>query len=298
VPKLSLFELTGKSALVTGGAVGLGRAAAHALAMAGANVAIVDINEEVGIRTAASIRSEFGVRSVFVHCDISEGPEIERMTNDVVKALGRVDIAVNNAGLGLPEGNGENLAALEWERILRINLTGVFLCAQAQARYMISQLPPGGKIINVGSMYGLIAGGNVAYNTSKAGVIHLTRSLAAEWGRFNINVNCVSPSWVMTPGMIETPESVRAQIREVTPMGHVQRPQDIHGAIIYLASAASDFVTGHNLVVDGGHTLNTWFKPFTPYGRQVPPRVTPEEETAETMKDLKVLGGAGDHRDE
>jgi len=285
---LSLFNLSGKSALVTGGAMGLGRAMATALARAGANVAIVDVNETVGEKTAATIRA-YGVDSFFIRCDVSEQRQIARMTEAVVGRFGRLDIGVNNAGYGLPEGGSETLDLSDWNRVMAVNLTGVFLCAQAQAQCMLRQSPVGGKIINTASMYGIIAGGNVAYNTSKAGVIHLTRSLAAEWGRYNINVNCISPSWVITPGMIETPPEVLAQIREVTPMGHVQRPEDLHGPVLFLASAASDFVTGHNLVVDGGHTVNTWFKPFTPLTREIAPRVAPDAELAETLIDLEAL---------
>jgi NAD(P)-dependent dehydrogenase (short-subunit alcohol dehydrogenase family) len=289
---LSLFDLTGKNALVTGGAMGLGRACADALAMAGANVAIVDINEAVGERTAASIRAR-GTDSFFVRCDVADKVQVTGMAAAVVRRFGRLDIGINNAGYGLPEGGSETLDLAAWERLMAVNLTGVFLCAQAQAQEMIKQSPAGGKIINTASMYGIIAGGNVAYNTSKAGVIHLTRSLAAEWGRFNINVNCISPSWTLTPAMLEeTPPEVRRQIREVTPMGHVQRPEDIHGPVLFLASRASDFVTGHNLVIDGGHTLNTWFKPFTPLERTVPPRVSPDAEAAHALEDMEAIRAA------
>jgi NAD(P)-dependent dehydrogenase (short-subunit alcohol dehydrogenase family) len=172
---------------------------------------------------------------------------------------------------------------------MAVNLTGVFLCAQAQAQHMIRQSRPEGKIINTASMYGVIAGGNCSYNAAKAGVIHLTRSLASEWGRFNINVNCISPSWTMTPGMIKISPEFRARMREVTPMGHVQRPEDLYGAVLYLASRASNFVTGHNLIVDGGHTLNTW---LTPLKRSVSPRVSAEEEVFEALKDLEAAGVA------
>ena len=283
-----LFSLAGKGALVTGGAMGLGRACAEALAMAGANVAIVDINEGMGERTAASIRAR-GVDSFFVHCDVVDKAQVQQMTARVCARLGRLDIGVNNAGFGLSPGGAEDLEEQDWNRVIAVNLTGVFLCAQAQARAMVKQSPTEGKIINMASMYGVIAGGNCSYNAAKAGVIHLTRTLAAEWGRFNINVNCISPSWTMTPGMIDTPPEIRAQIREVTPMGYVQRPEDVQGAVIFLASHASNYVTGHNLVVDGGHTLNTWFKPWIPQGRTLPPRVSPEQEMTEAHKDAHSL---------
>lgn len=281
---LSLFDLTGKSALVTGGAMGLGRASATVLATAGANVAIVDMNEKVGLRTAASIR-ELGVDAFFVRCDVADREQVQAMTDAVVKRFGRLDIGVNNAGYTVP-GGSETLQQSDWDRVMAVNLTGAFFCAQAQAQQMIKQTPTEGKIINIASMYGSIAGGNVSYNASKAGVIHMTRTLASEWGRFNINVNCISPSWTMTPAMISTPPEVRARMREVTPLGHVQRPEDLYGPVLFLASNASNYVTGHDLVVDGGHTVNTWLEPLS---RSIPPRVSPEQEVIEALKDLEVI---------
>jgi NAD(P)-dependent dehydrogenase (short-subunit alcohol dehydrogenase family) len=290
VTNLALFDLTGKTALVTGGAVGLGRACAQALAMGGANVAVVDVNEEVGRQTAASLETQC-VNSMFLRCDVSDKRQVQDMTAAVVARFGRLDIGVNNAGFGIDLIGSEVLEQSAWDRVLNVNLTGAFLCAQAQAQQMIRQSPTEGKIINIASIYGQIAGGNSSYNAAKAGVIHLTRSLAAEWGKFNINVNCISPSWTMTPSLINISSEIRARMREVTPMGHVQRPEDIHGAVLYLASKASNFVTGHNLVVDGGHTLNTW---LTPLLRSVPPRVSPDEETIEALKDLKALNASRD----
>jgi NAD(P)-dependent dehydrogenase (short-subunit alcohol dehydrogenase family) len=285
---LSIFNLTGKAALVTGGAMGLGRACATALAMGGANVAIIDLHETLGRKTAAAMREQ-GVDAFFVRCDVSDKRQVQDMTAEVVERFGRLDIGINNAGFGLTKGGSEVLAQDEWERVISVNLTGTFLCAQTQARYMIRQRPTEGKIINIASMYGTIAGGNCSYNAAKAGVIHLTKTLAAEWGAFNINVNCISPSWVMThTNLMATPSELRARMREVTPMGHVQRPQDIHGAVIYLASRASNFVTGHNLIVDGGHTLNTWLEPLK---RSIPSRVSPEDEISETLKDIEAMGG-------
>jgi hypothetical protein len=115
----------------------------------------------------------------------------------------------------------------------------------------------------------------------------MTKTLAAEWGRFNINVNCISPSYVLTPMHASTPEIVRRRIRELTPLGYVERPEDLWGAVAFLASAASNYVTGHDLMVDGGHTLNAW---LTPLGRSVPPRVNPQQESVQLKHDLDVLG--------
>jgi len=282
---LSLFDLTGKKALVTGGAMGIGRACATALAMGGADVAIIDLNEEAGEKAVETIK-KMGKNAFFVRCDISSKEQIQDMMAAVIEQFGRLDIAINNAGFGIAPGGSETLEKDAWDKVIGVNLTGTFICAQAQAQQMIKQSPTGGKIINIASMYATIAGGNCAYNAAKAGVVHLTKTLAAEWGRFNINVNCFSPSWVMTPGMRSVPAEVLARMREVTPIGHIQRPEDIYGAVVYLASNASNFVTGHNLIVDGGHTLNTWLIPLE---RDIPPRVSPEEEPVEMKKDLDAL---------
>lgn len=282
---LSLFDLTGKKALVTGGAVGIGRGCALALARAGADVAIVDLNEKAGSQTADEIRS-MGVDALFVSCDVTRKDQVQAMVGAVVKRFGRLDIAVNNAGIGIL-GADESLDQADWDKVIAVNLTGTFLCAQAEARQMIRQTPTEGKIINIASMSATIANCNASYDASKAGVVHMTKTLAAEWGGFNINVNCISPSYLLTPMHASTPVVVRRRIRELTPLGHVERPEDLHGAVIFLASAASNYVTGLDLMVDGGHTLNAW---LTPLSRAVPPRVSPEEETVQLKRDLDRLG--------
>ena len=282
---LSLFDLTGKKALVTGAAVGIGRGCAVALARAGADVAIVDFNEQVGLKTADEIR-RMGRDSLFVRCDVTRRDQVQLMTHRVAEHFGRLDIAVNNAGIGIL-GADEELAQEAWDKVIAVNLTGVFLSAQAEAQQMLRQQPGGGKIINLASMSATIANCNASYDASKAGVVHMTRTLAAEWGQYNINVNCLRPSYVLTPMHASTPKVVRQRIRETTPLGHVERPEDLYGAVIFLASAASNYVTGHDLMVDGGHTLNAW---LTPLGRSVPPRVSPEEEIVQLKHDLDLLG--------
>jgi NAD(P)-dependent dehydrogenase (short-subunit alcohol dehydrogenase family) len=289
MPDLSPFDLTGKKALVTGGAVGIGRACAVALARAGAEVAIVDMNADAGSKTADEIRS-MGCDSQFVSCDVTQRDQVQAMVREIVERFGRLDVAVNNAGIGIL-GADEEVPQEDWDKVIAVNLTGVFLCAQAEAQQMIRQRPTEGKIINLASMSATICNCNASYNASKAGVVQMTRMLAAEWGRFNINVNCISPSYVLTPMHASTPTVVRQRIRELTPLGHVQRPEDLHGAVVFLASAASNFVTGHDLIVDGGHTLNAW---LTPLARSVPPRVSPEEETVQLKIDLDRLGFAYD----
>jgi NAD(P)-dependent dehydrogenase (short-subunit alcohol dehydrogenase family) len=282
---LALFDLTGKKALVTGAAVGIGRGCAVALARAGADVAILDLNEKAGAKTAEEIRA-MGRQSIFVSCNVTKRDQVQAAVRRVVEAFGRLDVAVNNAGIAIL-GADEEIAQDAWDKVIAVNLTGVFLCAQAEAQQMISQQPTEGKIINIASMSATIANCNASYDGSKAGVVHVTKTLAAEWGRFNINVNCISPSYVLSPMHASTPTVVRERIRELTPLGHVERPEDLHGAVIFLASAASNYVTGHDLMVDGGHTLNAWLIPLS---RSVPPRVSAEQETVQLKHDLDVLG--------
>jgi len=282
---MSLFDLTGRKALVTGAAVGIGRGCAVALAHAGADVAIVDLDPKAGERTAEEIRA-MGRRSLFVRCDVTKKEQVQEMVRQTADAFGRLDVAVNNAGIGIL-GADEEVPKEDWDKVIAVNLTGVFLSAQAEAQQMIRQRPVEGKIINMASMSATICNCNTSYNASKAGVVQMTRMLAAEWGRFNINVNCISPSYVLTPMHASTPVVVRRRIRELTPLGHVERPEDLHGAVIFLAAAASNYVTGHDLMVDGGHTLNAW---LTPLGRSVPPRVSPQEEVVQLKHDLDVLG--------
>jgi len=282
---LSLFDLTGKKALVTGGAVGIGRGCAVALARAGADVAVVDLNAEAGAKTAEEIRS-MGVEAHFVACDVTQKAQVQDMVRQVVERFGCLDVAVNNAGIGIL-GADEEIDQADWDKVIAVNLTGTFLCAQGEAQQMIRQTPAEGKIINIASMSATIANCNASYDASKAGVVHMTKTLAAEWGRFNINVNCISPSYVLTPMHASTPVVVRQRIRELTPLGYVERPEDLHGAVIFLASPASNYVTGLDLMVDGGHTLNAW---LTPLARSVPPRIADDEETVQLKHDLDLLG--------
>jgi NAD(P)-dependent dehydrogenase (short-subunit alcohol dehydrogenase family) len=275
-----LFDLAKRKALVTGGAVGVGRACATALAMAGVDVAIIGRTRRTAEKTCDSLKA-FGVDAFFVQCDVSSPEQVEDMMAVVVQRFGRIDIAVNNAG-GSPSDSAISLSRKDWDRTIGVNLSGVFWCAQAQARLMSKQSPVGGKIINIASMYASVAGGNCAYNASKAAVVHLTKSLAGEWGSVNINVNCISPGWMLTPGNRVEPK-LRKRMREVTPMGSLVRYQDMYGAVIYLSSAASDCVTGQELTIDGGHTVNTWLDPLV---RSVPARTRPDEEEIDMNCDL------------
>ena len=281
---MTLFDLTGKKALVTGGSIGIGRGFALALAQAGADVAIVARNEIAGNSVVDEIKS-MGRDSLFVKCDVAAKEQVQAMVQKIVKQFGRLDIGVNNAGIAIL-GADEEIDQNSWDKVIAVNLTGIFLCAQDEAQQMIKQSPPGGKIINMASMSATIANCNASYDASKAGIVHMTKTLAAEWGQYNINVNSISPSYVLTPMHASTPVIVRDQIRKLTPLGYVQRPEDLYGPVVFLASDASNYVTGHDLMVDGGHTLNAW---LTPLSRSVPPRVSPEQEAVQLKHDLDVL---------
>jgi len=280
-----LFDLTGRKAVVTGGSIGIGRGYATALAMAGADVAIVNRDEKTGAKTAAELAETYGIDSFCIPCDVTDPDQVNSMMDEAVKRLGRLDIAVNNAGIALL-GADENVPPEDWKKVMDVNVSGMFYCCQAAGRVFIRQ-GNGGKIVNTASMSARICNCNASYNASKAAVVQLTRMLAAEWGQYNINVNCLSPSYILTPMHASSPLKLRERIRELTPLGHVQRVEDLYGPLIFLASEASNYVTGTELLVDGGHTLNSWLVPLK---RALPPRVSPQEEVVQLKHDLDLLG--------
>ena len=253
---LDLFNLTGRVALVTGAARGLGRVMASALAEAGARLVIADINGP-GAQDAATALQASGHDALPLTVDVALPAGAHRMVQETLGACGRIDILVNNAGINRGgEFPPEDLGLDIWDAVLQVNLTGVFLCAQAVGRQMIQQ--DGGKIINIASMSGIIVNRltdrhPLAYSVTKAGVIMLTKVLAVEWAKHNINVNAIAPTYFKTEILHPDP-NIQAEMVNYIPMGRLGEPAELAGTVVYLASEASNFVTGHVLLVDGGYT--------------------------------------------
>lgn len=251
---LDSFRLDGRVALVTGAASGIGAAIAVALAQAGAEVAVHG-NRRPATETAAAI----GASSAAFQADLSETGEAERLFGEVKQRFGRVDVLVNNAGTIHREA-AEEIRLEDWQRVLQVNLTSVFQLSQLAGRDMLARKAgggsfAGGKILNIASLLSFQGGVRVpAYAASKGGVAQLTKALANEWAAHNIQVNAIAPGYFATTNT----EALRAdtarnrQIVERIPAGRWGEPQDLAGAAVFLASAASDYVTGTVLTVDGG----------------------------------------------
>ena len=250
---LDHFVVPGKAALITGGAEGIGRAAAILLAAAGAQVAVLDRDGEKAAAVACSIESAGG-SAVSYTADVTNEPEMEKAFSHFAGSKGRFDILVNNAGIVI-RGEATTLSVEDWNRVLSVNLTGMFLSARIAAKHMRA-FGNGGAIVNTASIMGMSGGlyPNVAYQTAKGGVVNMTRALALEWVKSRIRVNAVAPSWVYTPliaGLISNPE-VLAAIEAATPMGRLAQPEEIAAPILFLASPAASMITGAILPVDGG----------------------------------------------
>lgn len=251
---IDMFSLKEKVAVVTGASSGLGKVFAEALAEMGANVEVAARRIEKLNDVANKLRS-LNVKTRPFQCDVSKQEEVQALVDDTVKNFGRLDIIVNNAGIAAMSPATE-ISVEEWNKVVSVNLTGVFLCARTAARQMIKQ--GGGKVVNIASIYGAV--GDVfpasPYYATKGAVINLTRDLAVEWAPYKIGVNAIAPGFFpseMTEAIFQDPGYLE-YIRRQTPLGRPGNPDDLKGAVVYLSSPASDYVTGQTIFVDGGWT--------------------------------------------
>ncbi|MBI3962966.1 MAG: 3-oxoacyl-ACP reductase FabG [Deinococcus sp.] len=252
---LPAMQVTGQVAIVTGSGRGLGKAIALALAEAGAHVVVTDLPGQLeDAQATADAVQEIGRQALAVPLDVTSLQSIQRMVQKARQRFSQIDILVNNAGINIRKMALE-VTEPDWDQVLDVNLKGVFFCSQAVAREMVQR--QAGKIINIASQYGVIGDEQrAAYCASKAGVVNLTRVLAIEWAPYHINVNAVGPTYVLTP-LTEKLFADRKYRRETLrriPLGRLGKPEDVAGAVVFLASPAADMITGHTLLVDGGWT--------------------------------------------
>ncbi len=253
-----MFMLNGKKAIITGAGGGIGGAIAYGLAEFGADVALFDLNIKGIENLKETLEESFPVKVLAIPVDVCDRKQVEDAVNIAVESFGHVDILVNCHGIGqwVPF---EEMDEREWDRMINVNLKGVALMCQAVGRCMMKRRY--GKIINIASMSGRAVNRpqpQAHYNASKAGVIMLTKSLAVEWAKYNINVNSVSPGYTLTPlvnKLLNSRPEYANYWKALIPLGRFAEPVDIVGAVIFLASDAANYITGHDLVVDGGYTI-------------------------------------------
>jgi NAD(P)-dependent dehydrogenase (short-subunit alcohol dehydrogenase family) len=252
-----LFELGGRVAIVTGGGSGIGRQLAQALAELGADVVLCARKAERCEQAAAELRDELGVRALGLRCDVRDPGEVAELVRRTRDELGRVDVLVNNAGTTWG-ASPEDMPLEGWQKVVDVNLTGAFLCAQAVGRVLIEQ-GEGGRIVNIASVAGLAGApaevmNTVVYHATKGGLIAFTRDLAWKWARHGITVNAIAPGWFPSDMSRYVLDRQDEGFTRSIPLGRFGGPDDLKGAIAYLASHASDYVTGQVLVVDGGQS--------------------------------------------
>lgn len=252
-------RVEGKVAVVTGGVLGIGRATSVLLAKEGAKVAVVDIKDAEGQDVVDEIAA-FGGTAKFWHLDTTKENEVKSVFADIAREFGKIDVLVNNAGISGVDKPTHEITEEEWDNVINVNVKGVFLCAKHAIPYM--QKAGAGSIINMSSIYGLIGAGDIPpYHASKGAVRLMSKNDALHYAKDNIRVNSVHPGFIWTPLVEElgqrSPDGVEAfreHLDSLHPIGHVGEPDDIAYGVLYLASDESKFITGSELVIDGGYT--------------------------------------------
>jgi len=252
---VSLFDLSGKTAIVTGGGKGIGRQMAEGLAEAGANIIVCARNAERCEQAAAEL-AELGVKTLGLRCDVRDPDQVQGIVARTVADFGRVDILVNNAGV-VWGATPEDMPLEGWQKVVDVNLTGVFLFSQAAGRVMIDG--DGGAIVNIASVAGLHGAppeivNTVVYHATKGGVISFTRDLAWKWAPHGIRVNAIAPGWFPSDMANFVIEHAGDDLVRRVPLGRFGGADDLKGPVVFLASDAAAYVTGHTLVVDGGQS--------------------------------------------
>lgn len=252
---LPSMRLDGKVVLVTGAGSGIGRAIAIAVAEAGADCVITELpNRLSSLEPVRAAIAQTGHRAAALPLELPDLDSIDRLVQGVIAEFGRIDVLVNNAGVNIPRDALE-VTEKDWDMVLDVNLKGLFFLTQRVAREMIPA--GGGKIVNIASQNGVVGYyRRAAYCSSKAGVVNLTRVLALEWAKHGIRVNVVAPTFILTPLTQSTFDDpvMREDLLKRIPLGRVGKPEDVVGAVVFLASPAADLITGHTLLVDGGWT--------------------------------------------
>lgn len=251
-------RVKGKVAIVTGGALGIGRSACNLLSREGAAVAVTDVLDDEGRKVAAEIRTAGG-NTDFWHLDIRDEAQVRRVFEQVKGRFGKIDILVNNAGIAGVNKPTDEISETEWDQLMAVNVKGVFFCTKHAIPYM--RTAGSGSIINLSSIYGIIGAGDVpAYHASKGAVRLMTKNDALIYAKEKIRVNSIHPGFIWTP-MVEKfaaeqggVDDVRTHLDALHPLGHVGEPDDVGWAVVYLASDEAQFITGSELVVDGGYT--------------------------------------------
>jgi NAD(P)-dependent dehydrogenase (short-subunit alcohol dehydrogenase family) len=245
--------MTGRVAIVTGGAAGIGRAAALAFAREGANVVVADLDAERGEKTAAEVENE-GVEAIFVRTDVSNADDVGRLVDGTIARFGRLDFAFNNAGIEGVQAPTADCTIDNWNRTIAVNLTGIFLCMRAEIRQLL--VSGGGAIVNNASVAGLVGfAGIPAYAASKHGIVGLTKTAALDYATQNVRVNAVCPGVIdteMITRFTHDDAELRAQLTASEPIGRLGTPEEIADAVVWLCSERAGFVTGQALAVDGG----------------------------------------------